>query len=226
MRPAEKDLDLKFFAKAGRGVTFKKGETILRPGEDPTGIYYIKKGLARLYSISASGQEITFNILKPGSYLFMMWALSEIENSYFFEALTELETLKAPKETILEFITTQPDLLYKLNKRTMIGLEASIATTQTLLLGKADSKIAAIFIMLAKRFGKNGKNNQIVIQAPLTHRLIATLAGLTRETASLEIEKLQKAKIISKKQRFFVVNKIKILESKLEVDPPKSSSLL
>ncbi|KKR87471.1 MAG: hypothetical protein UU34_C0004G0012 [Candidatus Curtissbacteria bacterium GW2011_GWA1_41_11] len=226
MRPAEKDLDLKFFAKAGRGVTFKKGETILRPGEDPTGIYYIKKGLARLYSISASGQEITFNILKPGSYLFMMWALSEIENSYFFEALTELETLKAPKETILEFIKSQPDLLYKLNKRTMIGLEASIATTQTLLLGKADSKIAAIFIMLAKRFGKNGKNNQIVIQAPLTHRLIATLAGLTRETASLEIEKLQKAKIISKKQRFFVVNKIKILESKLEVDPPKSSSLL
>ena len=226
MRPAEKDLDLKFFAKAGRGVTFKKGETILRPGEDPTGIYYIKKGLARLYSISASGQEITFNILKPGSYLFMMWALSEIENSYFFEALTELETLKAPKETILEFIKSQPDLLYKLNKRTMIGLEASIATTQTLLLGKADSKIAAIFIMLAKRFGKNGKNNQIVIQAPLTHRLIATLAGLTRETASLEIEKLQKAKIISKKQRFFVVNKIKILESKPEVDPPKSSSLL
>jgi len=226
LRPAEKDLDLKFFAKAGRGVTFKKGETILRPGEDPTGIYYIKKGLARLYSISASGQEITFNILKPGSYLFMMWALSEIENSYFFEALTELETLKAPKETILEFIKSQPDLLYKLNKRTMIGLEASIATTQTLLLGKADSKIAAIFIMLAKRFGKNGKNNQIVIQAPLTHRLIATLAGLTRETASLEIEKLQKAKIISKKQRFFVVNKIKILESKLEVDPPKSSSLL
>jgi len=224
--PFEKDLDLKFFAKAGKSITFKKGEIILRPGENPTGIHYIKKGLVRLYSISTSGQEITFNILKPGSYLFMMWALSEIENNYFFEALTETETIKAPTETVIEFIKSQPELLYKLNKRTMVGLEASITTTQTLLLGNASSKIAAIFIMLSKRFGKNGKNNQIIIKAPLTHRLIATLAGLTRETASLEIEKLQKEKVISKKQRFFVVNKIKILESRLEADPPKSSGWL
>lgn len=226
MPPIENDLDLKFFAKIGKNVTFKKGETILRPGENPTGIYYIKRGLVRLYSISTSGQEITFNIYKSGTYLFMMWALSEIDNNYFFEALSEAETVKAPKEVVIEFIKSQPGLLYKLNKRTMIGLEASITTAQTLLLGKAHSKIASVFIMLAKRFGKNGKNSHVTIKIPLTHRLIATLAGLTRETASLEIEKLKKEKIITKKQQYFVINKMKILESKLEVDPPKSSGWL
>lgn len=226
MPPIENDLDLKFFARIGKSVTFKKGDTVLRPGENPTGIYYIKKGLVRLYSISTSGQEITFNIFKPHTYLFMMWALSEIDNNYFFEALTEVETIKASKEKVVEFIRSKPDLLYRLNKRTMIALESIIDTTQTLLFGKADAKISATFVMLAKRFGKNEKNNKIIINAPLTHRLIATLAGLTRETVSLEIEKLEKAKIISKRQHFFVINKMKILESRLEVDPPKSSGWL
>ncbi len=100
----------------------------------------------------------------------------------------------------------------------MIALESMIDTTQTLMFGKAHAKVAATFVMLAKRFGKNGKDNQIVIHVSLTHRLIATLAGLTRETASHEIEKLQKEKVISKKRRLFVVNKIENLESKLEVD--------
>lgn len=226
MPAIENDLDLKFFAKVGKNVTFKKGETILRPGENPAGIYYIKKGLVRLYSISASGQEITFNIYKPESYLFMMWALSEIENNYFFDALTEVEAIKAPEEKVLEFIKSEPDLLYRLNKRTMVGLEAIITTTQTLIFGNATTKIAATFVVLAKRFGKNGKNNQITITLPLTHRLIATLAGLTRETASLEIGKLEKERVIFRKQRQFVVNKMKDLESKLEADPPKSPDWL
>ncbi len=226
MPPTENDLDLKFFTRVGKNVTFKKGETILRPGENPASIYYIKKGLVRLYSISTSGQEITLNIYKPESYLFMMWALAEIDNNYFFETLTEVEAFKAPKDIVIEFIKSEPNILYKLNKRTMIGLEAIINTTQTLLFGNAGSKIAATFIMLSKRFGNEGKNGQTIIKVPLTHRLIATLAGLTRETASLEIGKLEKGKIISRKQRAFVVNKMKSLESRLETDPPKSSDWL
>ncbi len=226
MPPKEKDLDLKFFSKVGKNIIFKKGEILLRPDENPTGVYYIKKGLVRLYSISASGQEVTFNIFKPNTYLFMMWALSEIDNNYFFEALTEVETIKASREEVIEFIKGQPDLLYTLNKRTMIALESIIDTTQTLLFGKANAKVAATFVMLAKRFGKNGKNNRITIQAPLTHRLIATLAGLTRETTSLEIIKLEKEKLISKKQRFYIINDIKTLESMLEVDAIKPSNWL
>lgn len=222
--PVDKRLDLKFFSQNGKSIAFKKGEVILRPSENPTGIYYIKKGLVRLYYVSASGQEITFNLYKQGTYLFMMWALSEVENNYYFEALTELETLKVPREQVLEFISQQSDLLYLLSKRTMVGLEAMIRTTRTLLFGNAGSKIAATFVMLARRFG-NGNSGKITIKVPLTHRLIATLAGISRETASLEIEKLEKGKIISRKQRLFVVNKMETLESKLEVDPEELNGL-
>lgn len=215
--------DLKFFTGVGKKVSFKKGEVILRPNENPSGIYYIKKGLVRLYSISASGKEITFNIYKPGTYLFMMWALSEIENSYFFEALTEVETINAPKAAFIEFIKNEPDLLYKLNTRTMVALEAMISTTQTLLFGNAQSKIAATFVMLAKRFGTKGKNGHIIIKTPLTHQLLATLSGLTRETSSIEIGKLEKENIICRKRRQFIVNKLKNLESKLEIEQTESS---
>jgi len=137
---SEKDPDLNFFGKFGKIITYKKGEVILRPSENPTGILYIKKGLVRLYSVSSSGQEITFNIYKPGSYLFMMWALSEVENNYFFETLTEVT-----KDKAVEFLKNQPELLYRLTKRTMIGLEGIVQTSQALLFGNARSKIATVF---------------------------------------------------------------------------------
>jgi len=214
---SEKDPDLNFFGKFGKIITYKKGEVILRPSENPTGILYIKKGLVRLYSVSSSGQEITFNIYKPGSYLLMMWALSEVENNYFFETLTEVKGLMAPKDEAVEFLKNQPELLYRLTKRTMIGLEGIVQTSQALLFGNVHSKIATVFLMLARRFGKKGRNGQIVISAPLTHRLIATLAGLTRETASLEIEKLEEEKVISRRKYLYVVNKLKKLESEIDI---------
>ena len=101
--------------------------------------------MVRLYSVSSSGQEITFNIYKPGSYLFMMWALSEVENNYFFETLTEVTGLMAPKDKAVEFLKNQPELLYRLTKRTMIGLEGIVQTSQALLFGNARSKIATVF---------------------------------------------------------------------------------
>jgi len=147
----------------------------------------------------------------------MMWALSEVENNYFFETLTEVKGLMAPKDEAVEFLKNQPELLYRLTKRTMIGLEGIVQTSQALLFGNVHSKIATVFLMLARRFGKKGRNGQIVISAPLTHRLIATLAGLTRETASLEIEKLEEEKVISRRKYLYVVNKLKKLESEIDI---------
>ena len=33
-------------------LNFKKKETILRAGDTPSGVYFLKKGYARLYSLS------------------------------------------------------------------------------------------------------------------------------------------------------------------------------
>lgn len=212
MRPKTKKLDEQFFAKFNSPLYYKKEEIILRPGENPSGIYYIKKGYVRLYSVSKSGQEITFNIYRPKTYLFMMRAITNTPNNYFFETITEVEILKAPVEESIEFIKSEPDLLYALTKRIFSGLEGMIDVIQALLGGNARSKIATVILMLTKRFGIKRKNGDVMIQIPLTHRLLASLAGLTRETTSLELAILQGKKIIQIENHKCTVKKFAKLE--------------
>ena len=54
---------------------------------------------------------------------------------------------------------------------------------------------------------KNGKG-KVTINIPLTHQDFANLSGLTRETASLELEELEKKKFISYKKHLVTVNNV------------------
>jgi CRP-like cAMP-binding protein len=142
----------------------------------------------------------------------MIWALNNIENIYFYESLTDVVLLKAPRDEVVKQLENHPDLLYDLTKRTLSGLDGITRIMETLLTGSAYEQIVYVILVLAKRFGKSTNKNQVLIEVPLTHRLIGTLAGLSRESTSVELGKLTKNKIISKKNRFIVIKNLKKLE--------------
>ena len=79
------------FYKQFKTRTYKKGETLIRSDDDPQGIFCLKKGYIRQYTISAAGTELTLHILKPTSYFPMVWAINGTPNVYYFEALTPVE---------------------------------------------------------------------------------------------------------------------------------------
>lgn len=205
-------LDEKFFAKFRNVQQFKKNQLIFGPGSEPTGVYFVKSGFVRLYLISKEGKEITFNILKPDTYFSMIWALNNASNIYFYETLTDCVLLKAPKEAVVKQIEKNPDLLYDLTKRTLSGLDGITRLMSALLTGTAGEHIASVLLILTRRFGKKEHNGSIIIEIPLTHMLIGTLAGLSRESTSLELEKLAKKNVLSQKGRYIIIENIKKLE--------------
>lgn len=83
---------------------------------------------------------------------------------------------------------------------------------EILLTGNAKHQITSVLFVLAKRFGKLTNKKEIIIEVPLTHRIIGTFAGLSRESTSIEMEKLTKSKIISKKNGLILINNLKKLE--------------
>lgn len=203
---ADNDLNEAFFAQFHSSKTYKKGEIIIRPGENPNDVFYVKEGFVSLYSTTVNGQEIIFNIYKPKTFFPLMLAIGETPNIFYYEAITKVDILKAPKQQLIEYLKKQPERLYELSKRMIIGLDGISQLMQILLFEDARSKVATIFKMLAKRFGKKQKN-KIILDIPLTHKLIASLAGLARETTSLEIKKLENNGIISQEKHLFSINK-------------------
>jgi CRP/FNR family transcriptional regulator len=211
---------LEFFAKY-RPLYYKKGETILRAFDDPRGVNYIVRGYVKLYFLNQDGQEFTFNIFKPGSYFPIIWAMGGRDNYYYYEAMTPTEIRRAPKEAILKFIQEDPTILYELTKRLISGLEGLLIRMEHVLYGDANQKIKSTLYLLAKRFGtKNGGNRKYTrIDLPITHQGIASLVGLSRETTSLEMKKLEREGIIGRANRYILVKRVRKLKPRYSIYP-------
>jgi len=194
---------------------YKKGETIIRSDDEPAGVYYLKEGFVKMNSIFENGSELTLNIFKPKSFFPMTWAIGDIKNTYYFLAMANSTVHKAPKNKVVEFLKENPDILFDLTKRILIGLDGLLTNVSHLLFGSAQNRVASAILISAKRFGDKKVDGKITINLNLTHQDIANLAGLTRETTSIAIGQLEKAGILSQIKHQFVVNDIEKLEEEI-----------
>lgn len=199
------------FFKRFKLCAFKKRDVIIRPFFPVADVFYLKKGYVRCYALSKNGGELTFIIFKPGDILPMTW----IKNTlyiYYFEALTNCELYKSPTSQFLSFINTHPEVAENLMIKISTRLGGILQRMEYLAFGNAGEKVASALMICAERFGeKRGKS--IFISVPLTQKDIASLVGMTRETTSIEINKLKNQKIISYAKYFITVLTVKKLRS-------------
>ena len=207
----EVETRLKNFFARYKHKKYKKGEIIIRDSEESDVIYYIVSGYVKNYSITPDGKELTLNIFKPGSYFPIYLALGKMPNYYYFQAMSDITVFRAPLRDVELLLSKDHEVLFELTKRLSIGLNGLLIRIQYLLLNDAYNKVVSTFVYLARRFGENGKNGEVMIKLPMTHYEISNLACLTRETTSVEIKKLQKMGLISKQGDYYVVNNMKEL---------------
>lgn len=198
-------------------LSFKKSDVLLRSGDIPAGIFYLKKGLVRQYVLSKRGEILVIHIFRPGTYFLMMWAINNTPNTYYFDALTPVEVYRAPLSDVREFIKSEPELLFDLTSRLLQGLDGLLKRFEYLVLDPAYAKVASLLSYFAKTFGeKNGDG--IEIKLPITHKEIASWIGTTRETASLQIEDLKRKGLIANKGRTLVIKDLPKLDQAAFVD--------
>lgn len=206
-----------FFSRFKK-LSFKKGETILRPDDKPHGVLYLKKGYTRVYSLSRDAQELTLIIFKAENIFPLMWAINNTPNTYYLEAMTAAELYQAPREEFLNFIKNNNEVLFELTGRILTRFGGVLNRMEYAIFGHARSKVASIILICAERFGSNSKKG-IIIQVPLTHQDIANLIGVTRETVSIEMEQLQKKGLIRHQGKYLIVKNIQKLERESVLGP-------
>lgn len=205
------------FFSGSKSFHYKKGETILRSGEPLSSIFYLKKGYCRVYSISKTGEELTLIIFRPGDFFPTMSILLRPLNTYYIEAMTQCELLRISREKFLVFIKNNPEVHLELTKRILVRFGGVLQRMEHLVFGNAGAKIASMILICADRFGIE-KDHEIDVQVPLTHADIASLVGLTRETTSIEIKKLENLKLIGYRGRHLVVTNKRGLKAKSLLD--------
>lgn len=202
------------FYKQFKIRSYKKGETLIRADDDPQGIFCLARGYIRQYTISNLGTELTLHILKPTSYFPMVWAINGTPNVYYFEALTPVEVGRAPRDQVVTFIKDKPEVIFSLMSGLLEEYAETLKRVEHLVFSDAYRRVISVLIYIAKHFGQKNTRG-IIVNHKFTHQDIATLVGVARETASIEISKLEKKGFIKYVDHSILFDNIKKLEREL-----------
>ncbi len=204
---------LQFFSK-NKELRYKNGEIVIRAGDIPSGVYYIKQGFIKVYAIEENGEENLHVIYKSGELLPLVWVFSGTLKDLYYQAIGKVVLYKAPKEEFIECIKYHPECSIELITKMTSLINVHANRIENLELLKSYARIISRLLSLADRFGvKNGKKT--IIGVPLTHSDIATSINMTRETASRDLEMLKKKGLIEYKNHLFVIKDLRKLKNEL-----------
>lgn len=191
----------------------KKGEIVIYQGEVPRSAYIIKSGIVKTYNISASGDEkpVTFDV--PTEIFPTTWVFNKTPSAlYFYEAYTDCELFTIPRDEFLAFIKENKEVLFTLLDHYVTSYAGQTMRINALEYSKATDKVLHTMYYLCLRFGKQTNDTTSEIHLPLSQQDLANLMGLTRETTSIELKKLQRSGIITYKRQSYSVKLNKLTE--------------
>lgn len=200
----------------GTRLTYKKGEFVIRPGESPSGIFYIAHGLVKAYDITKYGEENLLIIRKKGEILGLTWAITGEDRSIIYATLAPTELFQISRAQFRQFLRDTPtaalplvDMLvgmYRLHSERIINLEYR----------SVRERLISFLLTTGRRFGKQTTGG-ILLDVPLRHQDIASSISATRETASRELAVLERQGLIMRdKQSMITIRDVQKLRGYLE----------
>lgn len=186
-------------------VKYKAKEIIYRPEEKIDHVAFVKSGFVRMYNHDLSGKEITYSGFKPVFFMSYLFSQKNIPNQYFFQALTNLEIWKAPLSSFENFLLENPHQALDMINSSLGSFHEVLLAWENSLSGDAYSRIGKLLLILSKDYGKQD-GNEITIDFHTTHHLIASMLGITRETASIQIKKLENDGYITQYTNTIIIN--------------------
>ncbi|MCR4326690.1 MAG: Crp/Fnr family transcriptional regulator [Candidatus Roizmanbacteria bacterium] len=192
--------------------TYKKGEILIRVDESPLGVYYLKEGYVKQYAISKKGEEVVINIFKPIAFFPMSWAINHTPNAYFYEAMTDLSLWRAPRDAVITFIKSNPDVLYGLVSRVYKGVDGVFMRMVHLMSGSGYSRLLLELIIQSKRFGTQSKG---AVEITISEKDLAAQSGMTSETISRAMRILKDKHLLTYRKSVLRIPDFKKLEKEL-----------
>lgn len=193
-------------------MVFRKGEFIIRPGETPSGVFFIEKGLVKAFDITKYGEENLLIIRKENEIFPLIWAITGEDRNIIYQALVQTTVWRIPRENFETYISTPGNALaplldmtlemYRIHSEHIINLEYRTVR----------ERLVSFLLSMAKRFGEKSPDG-ILINVPLRQQDMASSISATRETTGRELSLLEKHGYIATKSPYVVICNAKKLRS-------------
>ncbi len=183
------------FFQSERQLVYKKGEVIIRPEDEPSGIYYISEGFVKAYAITKYGEENLLIIRKHGEVFPLIWAFTGTHREIFYEAMETSVLWRCSRESLMKFLDENPSVLHVLLDMAIEMYRIHSERVNNLEYRTVRERVVSFLLFLAQRFGRETKEG-VILEIPIRRQDIAASINATRETTSRELTALTRKNLV------------------------------
>lgn len=203
---------IQLFHIKGVRKEFKKNEFIVRPGENPPGVFYIHSGFVKAYDITKYGEENLLIIRKEQEVFPLIWAISGSEQRIIYKTIAPTTALMITRDEFIDYIQTHPDALAPLLDMATDVARLHSERILTLEYRSVRERLVSFLVTMGQRFGQR-TDEGLLINVPLKHQDIASSINATRETTSRELAALERKGLLVSQKSYIVLKDLKALKS-------------
>ena len=189
---------------------YKNGATIFSKGDPSNALFIVKTGKVRILFFSEKGTETIVHILKEGA-IFGELLLSEEQRAFTAVAGTDALVTVLSKGGLVELLTAIPTI-----SKNFIRLLSKRLAKVEMYFGDfghtwSYNRLKKVLLRLCEEHGKETPKGTM-IPLRLTHEDLANLIGTTRETVTTQMIRFRRMGLVTRQDRFLVVNKSRLEE--------------
>lgn len=175
--------------KEGAVVHYEEGEKIYKQGQPDNRIYRVKSGGVAQSKRNPKGEMMTYQILGPGKIMSTYHLSSQVINQpCMAKALVPTGLQQILRESFKEHLLDNPSLAIEISNMISKELQNRDRTLERQIYMSAKERIYSILQDLAE-ISEEVENGKLIDF--LTRRELADMAGMTEETATRSITKLE-----------------------------------
>lgn len=205
----------RLFLEHGTELSYRKGEFIIRPGEAPSGIFYIESGLVKAYDITKYGEENMLIIRRTGEVFPLIWAMTGRERSVIYEAMVPTTVRQISREHFRTFVDDNPNALTLLLDMAIEMYRLHSERILNLGYRNVRERLVSFLLTTAQRFGDRKADGHTLINVPLRHQDIGSSISASRETIGREIQALERKGLIKAEDGYITICDVQALRSYL-----------
>ncbi|HET9355895.1 MAG TPA: Crp/Fnr family transcriptional regulator [Sphingomicrobium sp.] len=185
-------------AAIGRHRTLKRGETLFAAGDSPTSCATLISGALKISSVDEEGVERILSLVHPAGFVGELFAP---QAKHSIVALTDSTVCVFPAKRYEEALERFPALGRALLRRSADDLYASRALIDLMGRRTATAKVAGLIKAMAEAASTSPCHPAGSFELPLSREEIAGLLGLTIETVSRQLGRLESEGAIRREGR-------------------------
>jgi CRP/FNR family transcriptional regulator len=184
-----------------------KGEVVLSEGDVSDTLYALRSGFIKVTSLDDEGNERMLWIagrydIVPTERLFSRHSPLQ----FFYTALADSEVYQINKADFLSNAKSDVTLMSEIATSMSSHYDDLLSRVNSIGQTSVQEKLYATLQYVAKRFSAEQSVDLYKLGLHLTHKDLAEMIGSTRETTSLELQKLRQSGYIDYSRDHFIVH--------------------